>query len=74
MFLSSEMKRNKSLKVGRPARKHLQQGRREIMKDFLHTDGGDSMNVRENQKDVEDIVIRGQIEWERSSFQDSSNI
>ena len=44
------------------------------MKDFLHTDGGDSMNVRENQKDVEDIVIRGKIEWERSSFQDSSNI
>lgn len=32
------------------------------------------MNVRENQKDTEDIVIRGKIEWERSSFQDSSNI
>ena len=61
MFLTSEMKRNKSLKVGRPARKHLQQGRREIMNDFLHTDSGDCMNVRENQKDIEDIVIRGKI-------------
>ena len=32
------------------------------------------MNVRENQKDIEDMVIRGEIEWEKSSFQNSSNI
>lgn len=32
------------------------------------------MNVRENQKDIEDTVIRDEIEWEKSSFQDSSNV